>query len=226
MPGSWFSPLLRSVKANLPCAGYAGTKTGSVTSRVVEGWQSGRQHGRVSGLVAVKGNRQVSRSQCTGLGRRAASSSEGSPAARQVMPELKPAGNESSCGRVAEWSNAPVLKTGRGASLSWVRIPPLPPTKKRPLHGAIFLLVRGCVDDSTGSTSEHCSRRTPEGRFRTQRGMIYRPEARNHNPTGQNCSEFLRLFFGGAGVWATPLVRPASTARAGRLKGGPEPREG
>ena len=30
-------------------------------------------------------------------------------------------------GRVAEWFKAPVLKTGRGATLSWVRIPPLPP---------------------------------------------------------------------------------------------------
>ncbi len=30
-------------------------------------------------------------------------------------------------GRVAEWFKAPVLKTGRGASLSWVQIPPLPP---------------------------------------------------------------------------------------------------
>ena len=46
-------------------------------------------------------------------------------------------------GRVAEWSNAPVLKTGRGASLSWVRIPPLPP-KEYPLYGGIFLAVRVC----------------------------------------------------------------------------------
>jgi hypothetical protein len=30
-------------------------------------------------------------------------------------------------GRVAEWSKAPVLKTGRPARVSWVRIPPLPP---------------------------------------------------------------------------------------------------
>ena len=30
-------------------------------------------------------------------------------------------------GRVAEWLNAPVLKTGIGASLSGVRIPPRPP---------------------------------------------------------------------------------------------------
>jgi hypothetical protein len=28
---------------------------------------------------------------------------------------------------VAEWFKAPVLKTGRGATLSWVRIPPRPP---------------------------------------------------------------------------------------------------
>jgi hypothetical protein len=30
-------------------------------------------------------------------------------------------------GRVAEWFKAAVLKTARGASPSWVRIPPLPP---------------------------------------------------------------------------------------------------
>ena len=34
-------------------------------------------------------------------------------------------------GRVAEWFKAAVLKTARGASLSWVRIPPLPPTAIR-----------------------------------------------------------------------------------------------
>ena len=28
---------------------------------------------------------------------------------------------------MAEWFKAPVLKTGRGETLSWVRIPPLPP---------------------------------------------------------------------------------------------------
>jgi hypothetical protein len=28
---------------------------------------------------------------------------------------------------VAEWFKAPVLKTGRPARVSWVRIPPLPP---------------------------------------------------------------------------------------------------
>ena len=31
-------------------------------------------------------------------------------------------------GRVAEWLNAPVLKTGIGGSLSGVRIPPRPPS--------------------------------------------------------------------------------------------------
>jgi hypothetical protein len=30
-------------------------------------------------------------------------------------------------GGVAEWSNAPVLKTDVGESLPWVRIPPPPP---------------------------------------------------------------------------------------------------
>ena len=31
-------------------------------------------------------------------------------------------------GWVAEWSNAPDLKSGKGASPSWVRIPPHPPS--------------------------------------------------------------------------------------------------
>ena len=31
------------------------------------------------------------------------------------------------CGEVAEWSKAPVLKTGERASVPWVRIPPSPP---------------------------------------------------------------------------------------------------
>ena len=33
-----------------------------------------------------------------------------------------------SAGWVAEWSNAPDLKSGKGASPSWVRIPPHPPS--------------------------------------------------------------------------------------------------
>ena len=35
--------------------------------------------------------------------------------------------NQSSIGGVAEWLNAPVLKTDVGESLPWVRIPPPPP---------------------------------------------------------------------------------------------------
>ena len=34
---------------------------------------------------------------------------------------------KSSIGWVAEWLKAPVLKTGRRASVSWVQIPPHPP---------------------------------------------------------------------------------------------------
>ena len=37
-------------------------------------------------------------------------------------------------GWVAERFKAPVLKTGRGASLSWVRIPPHPPAKAATAH--------------------------------------------------------------------------------------------
>ena len=35
--------------------------------------------------------------------------------------------NQSFVGGVAEWLNAPVLKTDVGESLPWVRIPPPPP---------------------------------------------------------------------------------------------------
>ena len=42
-------------------------------------------------------------------------------------------------GEVAEWSNAPVLKTGVGASPPWVRIPPSPPI----IHDEVnFMLIR------------------------------------------------------------------------------------
>ena len=39
-----------------------------------------------------------------------------------------------SVGGVAEWLNAPVLKTDVGESLPWVRIPPPPPLLKSPLE--------------------------------------------------------------------------------------------
>jgi hypothetical protein len=40
---------------------------------------------------------------------------------------------------VAEWFKAPVLKTGEGASLPWVRIPPRPPeSRKNPYFTGIF----------------------------------------------------------------------------------------
>src|SRR5262249_19241932 len=38
---------------------------------------------------------------------------------------------EGRSGEVAEWFKAPVLKTGVGASLPWVRIPPSPPTTEK-----------------------------------------------------------------------------------------------
>ncbi len=48
-------------------------------------------------------------------------------------------GGTDPCGGVAEWSNAPVSKTGMGASSSWVRIPPPPPLP----HSRAFFPVRG-----------------------------------------------------------------------------------
>src|SRR5579859_8122206 len=45
-------------------------------------------------------------------------------------------------GRVAELLNAPVLKTGRDASLSWVRIPPLPPASLELVHRLSGLRIK------------------------------------------------------------------------------------
>jgi hypothetical protein len=42
-------------------------------------------------------------------------------------------------GGVAEWSNAPVLKTGVRESVPWVRIPPPPP---RALEGVLSIRLR------------------------------------------------------------------------------------
>ena len=42
-----------------------------------------------------------------------------------------PAAARGRTGEVAEWFKAPVLKTGVGASLPWVRIPPSPPRLKK-----------------------------------------------------------------------------------------------
>ena len=39
-----------------------------------------------------------------------------------------------SVGGVAEWLNAPVLKTDVGESLPWVRIPPPPPSSHMAIH--------------------------------------------------------------------------------------------
>ena len=43
------------------------------------------------------------------------------------LSESDGAGYEPAAGGVAEWSNAPVLKTGVRESVPWVRIPPPPP---------------------------------------------------------------------------------------------------
>ena len=52
-----------------------------------------------------------------------------------------PSANQQTRGRVAERLNAPVLKTGVGATPPGVRIPPRPPvlTKKRSLQCSTFV---------------------------------------------------------------------------------------
>src|SRR5690242_15997330 len=51
-------------------------------------------------------------------------------------------------GGMAEWSNAPDLKSGRGASLSWVRIPLPPPTTS---------FFRGRNDESIEAPTKFCT---------------------------------------------------------------------
>ena len=46
-------------------------------------------------------------------------------------------------GEVAERLNAPVLKTGMGASPSWVRIPPSPPSTVHIAHHIVPLTQAG-----------------------------------------------------------------------------------
>ena len=46
---------------------------------------------------------------------------------RQPLDNIKETQYSLSIGGVAEWLNAPVLKTDVGESLPWVRIPPPPP---------------------------------------------------------------------------------------------------
>ena len=47
-------------------------------------------------------------------------------------------------GGVAEWLNAPVLKTDVGESLPWVRIPPPPPSPKSNIKLFKYISVAGC----------------------------------------------------------------------------------
>ena len=53
-----------------------------------------------------------------------------------------------SCGEMAEWSNAPVLKTGNGLSRSRVQIPISPPpiiekpVKSKDLTGFLLFIVK------------------------------------------------------------------------------------
>ena len=76
-------------------------------------------------------------------------------------------------GRVAEWFKAPVLKTGRGATLSWVRIPPLPPIRrslpfatirKRPKNVRVY-----CLSVFTRSPSSPIIRNAFAGNLRVER---------------------------------------------------------
>ena len=83
----------------------------------------------------------------------------------------------SCAGGVAEWTNAPVLKTGEGASPPWVRIPPPPP---------LLRIGRRCRRPSAGrsaSTSGRGSRpRSSEpssvAPTRWVRGVERRPRSR------------------------------------------------
>src|SRR5690606_16806830 len=63
--------------------------------------------------------------------------------ATSLHPTVPTVHRRPGCGRVAERLNAPVLKTGKSASSSWVRIPPLPPDKRKALAEGLFLFGHG-----------------------------------------------------------------------------------
>ena len=68
------------------------------------------------------------------------------------------------CGRVAEWLKAPVLKTGRGSRLSWVRIPPRPPEGFFP-----FLLCAARHAGCSRNRKQRAAEATPlTARFRSR----------------------------------------------------------
>ena len=55
-------------------------------------------------------------------------------------------------GRVAEWLKAPDSKSGLGETLTWVRIPPLPPIFTR--ESRMWLAFRGQFRDSFSDETE------------------------------------------------------------------------
>src|SRR5262249_7334128 len=62
----------------------------------------------------------------------------------------KTTGISSPHGRVAEWSMAAVLRTVRPARVSWVRIPPLPPSCVRPRFSSVQPLPQPLVRGESG----------------------------------------------------------------------------
>ena len=54
-------------------------------------------------------------------------------------------------GEMAERLNAPVLKTGRGASSSWVRIPLSPPQSNNAPKGAFVFVATECDENPRAS---------------------------------------------------------------------------
>src|SRR3954463_6239770 len=62
-------------------------------------------------------------------------------------------------GEVAEWFKAPVLKTGVGASLPWVRIPPSPPDAERTRMSRAAAISRAEAYFDSGAFKDDLSRR-------------------------------------------------------------------
>src|SRR5215510_9217643 len=55
-------------------------------------------------------------------------------------------------GRVAEWFKAAVLKTARGVSPSWVRIPPLPPSGHSPWFAVVQITLALASQNDSAQT--------------------------------------------------------------------------
>ena len=89
----------------------------------------------VQGSSLARGGRRPERTAAQPLARRARG---GKPRVKPVKWRAKHAMAESQNGEMAERFKAPVLKTGEGSNLPWVRIPLSPPLDRLPINREMF----------------------------------------------------------------------------------------